>query len=281
MAQEVDVDRIAEHWAVEQALDATPISGGYHNRLFRWGDFVLRVEERAPASVEWEHELVAWLGEAIAEVVVPVRAPDGSTFLLHDRDQVVSLLPYVEGRHERVDASRLLARLHQRGRKWPGVRPRPGRPSYADLDWERNDWWDWALVPKLPGLVEAFEELRAWAASRPLLVGVPIHGDFGVENVLVRSGRVVAIVDWEYARMDWAALEVGAAAMRFSPDDPSSFVRRYVEAGGPGEVAAVNYGVRMWLLANCLYSLTSAAKGKPWSQEWVDFTLGKLRDPSA
>ncbi len=280
MAREVDVDRIAEHWTVEQALDATPIGGGHHNRLFRWGDFVIRIEERTTTSVEWEHELVAWLGEVIAEVVVPVRARDGSTFL-RDHHQVVSLLPYVEGRHESVDASGLLARLHQRASDWPGIRPRPGRPSYAELDWERNDWWDWAVVPRLPGLVEAFEELRAWVASRPPLVEVPIHGDFGVENVLVRNGRVVAIFDWEYARMDWAALEVGAAAMRFSPHDPSSFVRRYADAGGPGEVAAVRYGVRVWLLANCLYSLTAAAKGKPWSQEWVDFTLEKLRDVSA
>ena len=81
--------------------------------------------------------------------------------------------------------------------------------------------------------------------------------------------------------MDWAALEVGAAAMRFSPHDPSSFIRRYADAGGPGEVDAVRYGVRVWLLANCLYSLTAAAKGKPWSQKWVDFTLEKLRDVTA
>lgn len=280
MAQEVDVHRIVEHWAVAKALDATPMGGGHHNRLFRWGDFVIRIEERTTTSVEWEHELVAWLGEVIAEVVVPVRARDGSTFL-RDHNQVVSLLPYVEGQHESVDASGLLARLHQRASDWPGIRPRPGRPSYAELDWERNDWWDWAVVPRLPGLVEAFEELRAWVASRPPLVEVPIHGDFGVENVLVRSGRVVAIFDWEYARMDWAALEVGAAAMRFSPHDPSSFIRRYADAGGPGEVDAVRYGVRVWLLANCLYSLTAAAKGKPWSQKWVDFTLEKLRDVTA
>jgi hypothetical protein len=279
MAQEVDLDWIAEHWAVERASDATPMGGGYHTSLVRWGNFVVRVEERPLTSVEWEHELVAWLGEAIPEVIVPLVAPDGSTFLL-DRDQVVSLLPYVEGQHERVDTAGLLARLHQRGSEWPGVRPRPGRPSYADLEWERNDWWDWSVVPKLPGLVEAFEELRAWVASRPPLFEAPIHGDFGVENVLVRSGRVVAVFDWEYARIEWAALEVGAAAMRFSPEDPSRFALRYADAGGPGELTALSYGVRMWLLANCLYSLTSAAKGKPWSQEWVDFTLGKLRDMS-
>lgn len=38
---------------------------------------------------------------------------------------------------------------------------------------------------------------------------------------------------------------------------------------------------RSWLLANCLYSLTCAAQGEPWSQDWVDFTLGKLRELSA
>jgi thiamine kinase-like enzyme len=146
------------------------------------------------------------------------------------------------------------------------------------LDWDRNDWWNWSAVPKSPGLVKAFDELRSWVASSPSLVAVPIHGDFGVENLLVRNGRVAAVFDWEYARVDWAALEVGAAAMRFSPDDPMSFAHRYSKAGGPGEVAAANYGIRMWLLANCLYSLTCSVEGKPWNPEWVDFTLAKLRD---
>lgn len=145
MLRGVDLDRVAEHWRIDRSRDATPLDGGYHNRLFRLGDFVVRVEKRAASSVKWEHELVAWLGEAISEVVVPVSASDGSTFLT-DGDQIVSLLPYVEGRHEPVEAAELLASLHLRGQEWPRIRPRPGRPSYAELDWERNDWWDWAVV---------------------------------------------------------------------------------------------------------------------------------------
>ena len=100
-----------------------------------------------------------------------------------------------------------------------------------------------------------------------------------LDRVTIQLNRGRIAIGWE-ARQT-LALEVGAAAMRFSPDDPSSFVRRYADAGGPGEVAAARHGVRMWLLANCLYSLTCAAEGKPWSQEWVEFTLRKLRDRSA
>jgi thiamine kinase-like enzyme len=105
---------------------------------------------------------------------------------------------------------------------------------------------------------------------------LPIHGDFGAENLIVRDDRIAAVIDWEYARLDWAALEVGAAGMRFSLDAPERFVQAYKTAGGPAEVAATREGMRLWLLSNTLYSLTSAARDQPYSQEWIDFTLARL-----
>jgi Ser/Thr protein kinase RdoA (MazF antagonist) len=278
MVVEPELEAAAEHWGF--ALREAPISldGAFHNRLIRCGKLVVRFEQRTVESVEWEHDLLRWLGQAVPEVVVPRTAADGSSFLVVG-EEIATVLPYLEGgRGEAPDAPDLLARLHQRGAAWSRRDPRPGRPSWRDLDWERNDWWDWELVAKPPGLAPAYEDLRNWVGSSPSLLMLPIHGDFGVENLIVRDGRIAGVIDWEYARPDWAALELGAAAMRLSLSAPEQFIAAYQEAGGPAEAVATRQGMRLWLLSNTLYSLTRAARDEPYSQEWVEFTLTMLRE---
>ncbi len=124
-------DGIAAHWGLPPIADPRRLAGGYHNVVLRSGDVVVRVEVREAASVAWEHELLAWLAAEVPEVVAPLPAADGST-VLATGDRVVSVFPFVEGEPS----------------TWPQTRERPGRPSYAGLDWECNDWWDSSLVPK-------------------------------------------------------------------------------------------------------------------------------------
>jgi Ser/Thr protein kinase RdoA (MazF antagonist) len=246
-----------------------PLTGGYHNTLLRAGELVLRIEEREPESVQWEHELLAWLRPEVPEVPLPLTARDGSTYLVVD-GRVVSVLPYVEGDSGAgIAAAELFARVHVRGSAWPGARPRPGRPAYADLDWERNDWWDWSQVAKPPELVRAFEHARAWVASAPELVVTPIHGDPAQQNFVSRDGRIAALLDWEYARLDWPALELAAAA-----DEDPAFVAAYIAAGGPAEPEVLEEGTRIMLLANALYSLTRGGENR----DWVDYLLARLRE---
>ena len=207
-------------------------------------------------------------------MVAPLQAADGSTFLAaHDR--VLSVVPFVEGEPSTgLAAADLLARIHVRGAGWPQRRERPGRPSYAGLDWECNDWWDWSLVPKPRELVRAFEHTRAWIASAPPLSVVPVHGDSARQNILWRGERIVGVVDWEWARLEWPAIELAAAAWTFAEDDVESFVSAYVAAGGPGEPEVLEEGRRLQLLVNALYSLTRGGAGSAWA----DYLLAELRE---
>lgn len=142
------------------------------------------------------------------------------------------------------------------------------------LRMERNDWWDWSVVPKPPELVRAFEHTRAWIASRPELAVTPIHGDPAQQNLLWRAGRPTALLDWEWARLDWPALELAAAALSFAEDDREAFVAAYRAAGGPGEPEAFEEGERIVVLANALYSLTRGAEDR----DWIDYLLARLRE---
>ena len=130
---------LAERYGLPPFDRIEPLGGGHHNMLLRAGDVVIRIEDRSPESVAWEHELVGFLAAAIPEVLAPLAALDGSTYLVHD-GRVLSLLPLVEGVHDGVFPPELLARIHRRGLEWPTSEHRPDRPSYRDLDWERNDW---------------------------------------------------------------------------------------------------------------------------------------------
>jgi Ser/Thr protein kinase RdoA (MazF antagonist) len=272
------LERLAAHWDAGSLAGATLLGGGYHNVLLRAGAVVIRIERRPSESVAWEHELLRWLAAEIPEVVAPIPAADGSTFLIH-ADLVVSLIPFVHGSHQRIaDGAELLARVHLRGQAWPNARPRLGRPAYADLDWFENDWWKWSLVPKPAELVRAFGRTREWIESRPRLALTPIHGDIAPQNLLVRERRIRGIIDWEYARLDWPALELANAAWTLAPDDISGFIETYRSAGGPGEPDVLDEGIRVRLLANTLYSLTAAAEGRAWSRTWVDHLLAALRE---
>jgi Ser/Thr protein kinase RdoA (MazF antagonist) len=268
-------DGIAERWNLAGLREPVPLGGGYHSLVARAGDFVVRIEQSDVDSVAWEHELLEWLGEEIPEVVAPVAAADGTTFVATERG-IVSVLPFVDGTPRGgLEAAELFARIHRRGADWAAARPRPGRPAYADLDWERNDWWDWSVVRKPPELVRAFDRARAWVASAPELVVTPIHGDPAQQNVLWDGRRIVGVLDWEWSRLDWPALELASAAWAFAERDVDGFVAAYVAAGGPGEPDVLQEGVRIFVLANALYSLSRETES---DQDWIDFLLAWLRE---
>jgi Ser/Thr protein kinase RdoA (MazF antagonist) len=241
--------------------------------------------------VRWEHALLRFLADEIEQVVAPLAALDGSTFHV-DGGRVVSVFRFIEGEelrsHEalfREELPALLARLHRHAQAWPVTEQRPGVPSLRDRNWDRNDWWDWGLVDKPASLVRAFEELREWVADADDLRVCAIHGDFNTGNVLVRRRRVAGIVDWQYARRDWPALELAGMVWDLSWDGSSStidralrseLVQKYVDSGGPGEAAAVLPMMRLESLVSALISLTRAAKGLPWDREFTHLLIATL-----
>ena len=254
----------------------------------------MRVERADPESVRWEHALLGFLAEEIDQVVEPLAALDGSTFYV-DGGRVVSLFPFVDGEelrsreaHVRHELPTLLARLHRRAEAWPVTDQRPGAPSLRERNWDRNDWWDWSVVEKPPPLVRAFDELREWVGTADLGI-CAIHGDFHTGNVLVRDGRVAGIVDWQYARRDWPALELAGVVWdlcwdgRSTTIDPAlrdEVVRQYVDAGGPGEPGAIVPLMRLESLVSALIALTRAAQGRSWDREFTRLLVATLDEPS-
>ena len=275
---------IPPHW--ERLLSDT--TGG----VFRGGEFVVRVEAADPESVSWEHALLRFLANEVEQVVAPLAALDGSTFYV-EGGHVVSVFPFLEGdelrSHEgalfRQELPVLLAHVHRHAQAWPVTEQRPGLPSLRDRNWDRNDWWDWSLVEKPASLVRAFDELREWVADADDLCVCAIHGDFHTGNVLVRDGRVAGIVDWQYSRRDWAALELAGLVWDLSWDGSSAtidralrddLIQKYVTSGGPGEAATVVPMMRLESLVSALIQLTRAAKGLPWNREFTRLLIATL-----
>jgi Ser/Thr protein kinase RdoA (MazF antagonist) len=259
--------------------------------VLRGGEFVVRVEPADPASVSWEHALLRFLADEVEQVVAPLAALDGSTFYL-EGGHVVSVFPFLEGEELRSrealfrgELPALLARLHRRAQAWPMTDQRPGVHSLRDRDWDRNDWWDWSLVEKPASLVRAFEELREWVADAGGLRVCAIHGDFHTGNVLVRGRRLAGIVDWQYSRRDWPALELAGMVWDLSWDGTSTkidhalrddLVQSYVASGGPAEAAVVVPMMRLESLVSALISLTRAANGLPWNRAFTQLLIATL-----
>jgi Ser/Thr protein kinase RdoA (MazF antagonist) len=266
------------------------VPDGASGTVFRAGEFIVRVEHADLESVRWEHALLRFLAEEIDQVVDPLVALDGSTFYV-DGDRIVSVFPFLEGEELRSqeplfrdELPVLLARVHRRAQASPIAEQRPGVPSLRERDWDRNDWWDWSIVEKPPPLVRAFEELREWVATADLHV-CAIHGDFHTGNVLVRDGHVAGIVDWQYARRDWPALELAGMVWDLCSDGESTtldpalrdqIVGRYVDAGGPGEPGALVPLMRLESLVSALFSLTRAARGQGWDREFTQMLIATL-----
>jgi aminoglycoside phosphotransferase (APT) family kinase protein len=172
---------------------------------------------------------------------------------------------------QREQLAAWLAGLHRMD--WDGGQ-RPGASSWLDRDVVRNAWWDWEIVDKPPVLVAAYERVTAFLADPPpLAVGV-VHGDVYRGNTRVDGGRVVGVVDWEEARLDWLASELANAAWELR--DPDGFVAAYVAAGGPAEVEHLVELTLLRNVADVLYSLTSKARGEAYSPEYVEFLLTAL-----
>jgi Ser/Thr protein kinase RdoA (MazF antagonist) len=284
-------DAIAERYGVVVPSRWERLPSNTTGGVFRGGEFVVRVEQADAASVSWEHALLRFLADEIEQVVAPLAALDGATFYV-DGDHLVSVFPFLEGEGLRSREALfreqlpvLLARLHGRADAWPVTEQRPGVPSLRDRDWDRNDWWDWSLIDKPTSLARAFDELREWVAGAGELRVCAIHGDFHTGNILVRDERVVGVVDWQYSRRDWPALELAGVVWDLSWDGTSTtidhalrdeLVQRYVDAGGPAEAAVIVPMMRLESLVSALISLTRAAKGQPWNREFTQLLIATL-----
>jgi Ser/Thr protein kinase RdoA (MazF antagonist) len=238
---------VAERYGVVVAV-LSQLEGGETGETYRGAGIVVRwsSEPLDADDVTWEHDLVTTLAAVVPEVVAPLRARDGSTWFSYD-GRPVAVYPFVTGaRAERTPehaalAGAFVARLH-RASSAVATDPPPQRPPLMSLRWaDEAEELPAPLVPHADAIAGARAEallivnaLRA----RHLETG-PIHNDLYPRNVLVEGGRIVGIVDWAEARLDWLAYDVANAMWEFchvgdelAATHTRAFLEAYRGAGG-------------------------------------------------
>jgi Ser/Thr protein kinase RdoA (MazF antagonist) len=280
----VDPADIAAHWGIELSAAFEPLAT-IRNLVFRSGDYVVREACATVENVAWEHELLTFIAGDVPEVVPPLPARDGSTFLVRD-GVVVSVQPFVEAEPAKRNDSaviaaipRLLARIHLACAQWPETRPRPGRPALRDQNWVVNETWDWNALERTPLLEREYDFALAWLASPPSLTESAIHADFHSDNLLASGGRIAAVLDWELARFDWPAFDLAAAVTVVSLQRDGTIdhktadktVRAYIDAGGHDESYALEPLMRIFLLLVALHGRTRKVQpGVSWHPEFQE-----------
>ncbi len=261
----------AERFLGESLEVVAPLTGGEDARVFRvrsaGGDRVLRVsyEGRDPEQVQWVSEWVDHVSATVPQAVRRERRGLQSFFRTAEGG-IGTLLPFVEGVRPRrrdpglvTQAADLLAGIHLAGLEWEG-RPRgtkPRGPRRASTPEALRD----------PSLDEAWRG----ALTRGLHTG-PLHGDYYVGNLLERDGSVVAILDFDEARIAPLLLETAGAIFEFSRDeehrlDPQSarrFLAQYRASGGPlpdDELSWLGIAMRVWVQQDVRVSLAYAPSG--------------------
>ncbi len=155
------------------------------------------------------------------------------------------------------------------------ARPRLGRER--DVGLERID--------RTALLERAYEASREWLASGPRLTESAVHGDFHSDNLLTSDRCIVAVVDWEFARIDWPASDLAAAVVVLSLQQDGMINERvaeetvtaYVDSGGRDESHELEPLMRQFLLAVALHGRTRKAAKESWSPEFQGMIEAALK----
>ena len=220
------------------------------------------------------HELMLSLQPLLPAVIAPLKAVDGSTLFLYN-EHPIALFPFVEGHHldreqssHRLVAAQLLAQLHKAMlTNFPAVGSQIQRRVVLTSHLSRIKDPDFLIDP----------ELDAWNAAlmqQPSSYTYgPIHGDYYHRNLLVKDGRVVAVLDWDDAHIDFLMQEVAWAAWEFCkassrdnwhPAHARAFLQAYRDAGGPcktEEYASVLPFIRWRMREEIRFHLAAEAAG--------------------
>lgn len=228
-----------------------PLAGGARNQVWlarRGGQrLVVRRSGRAPSSLDWELDLLAYLDGHGISVPQTVPADDGRRHV--DGVLVQRFLDGAPPRHRKDwrRAVAVLAAVHELTAGWP---QRPGFAAGADLlTAERGGDVRLDLMP-----ADAVSTVRA--AWRPILSGerCAIHADVGAGNLLV-NGDKVSLLDWDEARVDVPWFDF--ALVPGDVDVPAPVDRHTLTTAGLAWEAATCWAPEPEYAARCLAELRS------------------------
>lgn len=189
-------------WA-ELPLEPLPV-GGTDNAIFRLGD---RLSVRLPKTLEKTAGIekeARWLPVLAPQlpVAIPVPAALGAPGLgypctwavyewIEGEDAVDARLDLAGAAHDLADLLESLQRVDTTGAPPPGGRGGPLAP---------RDPYVRDAIAQLGDGIDAGRVTSVWeeALAAPDWAGPPVwlHGDLDLRNLLVRDGRIAAVLDW-------------------------------------------------------------------------------------
>jgi Ser/Thr protein kinase RdoA (MazF antagonist) len=287
VVSESDVSQFVEEVMSDAVLSCRRLEGGLEADVFAAATkserYAVKVSPawRSEEELDWVRSVARFSHRQVPEAVAPL----GQGRLLGRPATVYQLidgeaLPAAD-RDACLDAARVLGRLHRALVEWDGsTRPlhRPDAPIFMRID----SGADAALAAfDTPELVDP--ELEDWwttMSTFPWTAG-PIQGDYRHANLLCRQGSVVAVIDWDDARIVPYASEL-AVASQLHPEEPEAFVAAYVAAGGP--VTAKEITMLVPLLRLRIRDITRRERAR-WhlaaDDPWLQHRYRSFRDPRA
>ncbi len=194
-------------------------------------DRVLAVRQllRSHEETERQHELLTYLADRGFPAVPPFRTRSGETVVAID-ERTFAVYPFVAGERpgagDTVTASSVgwaAARLHALTGAYPYAAPNPRSPARDRFLASSSGWFkhaEGALTdPQLAlahddvrwltdAIAQIAEDLRRTAAQLPSAI---VHGDVRADNLLLRDGSLVAVLDFDLATRDARVADLAVA----------------------------------------------------------------------
>jgi Ser/Thr protein kinase RdoA (MazF antagonist) len=282
----------ADYYGISSPAPTMLTDGLINQSWLVGGRIVLRVSERAASEtgLGYEHAVLARLHNSVPEAVAPLAARDGET-VHRVGDRLVSAFPYIAGtlaehlpdRAWEPAAAGVLARMHRAGLADYGQRPGTQR-----LDEQPTAWAQIRPVVKdeqgkAPALFDFFDresdELTEWLHSGVNLgpAGL-IHDDYNPRNLIVASGQIAAVIDWDACKIDRIASEV--AGVLAAAADQDRWWRAYQDAGGPldDEIALIFPALARLNAMRELFYAVDDGRPEPHALQKLDEVAATLRN---
>lgn len=219
---------------------------GWHNSIYRvdlssgkWLVLRVHIPDEGPEFVEPTLRIAAAYASTVPFVPTPLTTRSGE-YKTTISGRTATLWPYIEGVHGESNvlanqhAAECLASLHIAGEAIGNRLLGVSSETWAEKSWQTNSRWSFDtnehfLLRNKDRYVswsdDLISQLRSACAQISVqlnevdatdMTTVPIHGDFYPNNLLVDSGgQVVAVVDWDEARIDWRTWDVANALLEF------------------------------------------------------------------